>query len=280
MVKAADMHLLHQSDFYRMVDYRCHCLECSTTPEEYTRTFNFCFVRKGYFEYRVFRRNLEVHVGRVLITKAGTTHYTHHIANQPDVCSVLYFSNAFVSLLRETYQQAAWFFDNPDVQSLLLKCAPETDYIHFSLLHKSVASTSQLQRDEWVLDLVEQVMNTLTNEMPKPIASSLKRHHLSTVEKAKDYLLQHFDQEIHLQTLADHCCVSLFHFARIFKEMLGWSPHQYLSNIRLHHARVLMESTDKPVNDVAMLCGYSNTEHFSTSYRQRFGVAPSRHRTR
>jgi AraC-like DNA-binding protein len=274
------MHLLHQSDFYRMVDFRCHCMECSTTPEEYTRTFNFCFVRKGYFEYRVFRRNLEVHVGRVLISKAGTTHYTHHIANQPDVCSVLYFTNAFVERLREKYPAAAWFFDNPDVQSLLLKCTPEADYFHFMLLNKSAMKLPQLQRDEWALQLVEHVMNTLTNTLPQPIAPSLKRHHLSTVEKAKDYLLQHFDQDVHLQALADHCCVSLFHFARIFKEITGWSPYQYLTSIRLHHARVLMESTEQPVSEIALLCGYSNTEHFSTAYRQRFGVAPSLHRAR
>jgi AraC-like DNA-binding protein len=274
------MHLLHQSDFYRMVDFRCHCMECSTTPEEYTRTFNFCFVRKGYFEYRVFRRNLEVHVGRVLISKAGTTHYTHHIANQPDVCSVLYFTNAFVERLREKYAAAAWFFDNPDVQSLLLKCTPEADYLHFMLLNKSAMKLPQLQRDEWALQLVEHVMNTLTNTLPQPIAPSLKRHHLSTVEKAKDYLLQHFDQDVHLQALADHCCVSLFHFARIFKEITGWSPHQYLTSIRLHHARVLMESTEQPVSEIALLCGYSSTEHFSTAYRQRFGVAPSLHRAR
>ncbi len=277
-MKPPELQLLHQSDFYRITDYRCHCVECHTSAEEYTRSFNLCFVRSGYFEYRVFRRNLEVHVGRVLISKPGFTHYTHHIANQPDICSVFYLTDAFVQNMEQTYGAAAWFFKNREVQSLLLHCTPQMDYLHHRIITKAQGHRDTLQMDEWVLRLMETVIHTLTNQAPEPIAPGLKRHHLATVERAKEYMLANFNQNISLQTLADHCCVSIFHFARIFKSIMQLTPYQYLSHIRLSHAQVLLESTETAIAPIAFECGYVSAEHFATAYRQHFGVAPSLHR--
>ncbi len=278
-MKPAELHVLHQSDFYRITDYRCNCVECHTSAEEYTRSFNLCFVRSGYFEYRVFRRNLEVHVGRVLISKPGFTHYTHHIANQPDICSVFYLADSFVKSTEDSFPAATWFFNNREVQSLLLHCTPEIDYLHHRIINQKVhGQTDRLQTDEWVLRLLETIMHTLTNQAPTPVAPGLKRYHLATVERAKEYMLTHFNENISLQTLADHCCVSIFHFARIFKSIMQVTPYQYLSHIRLSHAHVLLGSTDAGIAAVAFQCGYASAEHFATAYRQHFGVVPSLHR--
>lgn len=270
----ADIHLLHSSGFYQVRDYKCNCVECHTSKLEYVNTFNLCFVRSGYFEFDVFRNKLEVHVGRVLITKPGSEHIAHHIDDQPDVCSVFDFKPDFYASLREHYRyELPWFFDNNEIHSMLMKCSPEMDYLHDRILR---ASGSDLHVDELVLKLVDRVMGTLGNRVDaEPLPASLKKFHLSTIEKAKNFMLTNFDKNIGLQQLADHCCVSLFHFSRIFKSVMKITPHQYLSEIRLNHARMLLENTKYPVTQIAMQCGYNSVEHFATAYKQRFESRPS-----
>jgi AraC family transcriptional regulator len=279
-VQSPDVHILHRSEFYQIRNYKCYCNECHTTKEEVANTFNFCFVRSGYFQYKVFRKELDVHVGRILITKEGSTHYTHHIDNQPDVCSVFDFTPAFHQSLREQYKsESNWFFENNDLHSIILNCNAEIDYLHYHILNKVNHGFDQLLIDDWVMRMVDKVMRMLGNKADiTPIPESLKRYHLSTIEKAKNYLLTHFDQNVSLQQLADHCCVSIFHFSRLFKSIMHASPYQYLSSIRLNHAKVLLETTHEAVTQIAFQCGYNSLEHFVTAYKQRYQTAPSAHR--
>ncbi|HEX8060510.1 MAG TPA: AraC family transcriptional regulator [Cyclobacteriaceae bacterium] len=260
-----------------MRDYKCHCVECHTSKPEYVNTFSLCFVRTGYFEFEVFRNNLEVHVGRVLITKPGSEHVARHIDDQPDVCTVFDFRNDFYESLREHYRyELPWFFENNEMHSLLIRCSPEVDYLHNRILKLP----QQLQTDELVLQLLDRVLKTLSNSNTiEPVPANLKKFHLVTIEKAKNYLLANFDRNIGLQQLAEHCCVSLFHFSRIFKAVMKVTPHQYLSEIRLNHAKILLENTKYPVTQVALQCGYNSVEHFATAYKQRFQMKPSEFRS-
>jgi AraC-like DNA-binding protein len=219
-----------------------------------------------------------VHVGRVLVTKPGSEHIARHIDEQPDVCSVFDFSQEFYESLKEHYRyDIPWFFENNDIHSLLLKCGPELDYLHDAVIKLTKpGNAQQLQIDDLVLRLVDRVMNTLgNNNNVEPVPSNLKRFHLTTIEKAKNFMLANFDRNISLQQLADHCCVSLFHFSRIFKAVMKITPHQYLSEVRLNHARVLLENTKYPVTQIALQCGYNSVEHFATAYKQRFETRPS-----
>jgi AraC family transcriptional regulator len=278
MVRPPEIHILHRSDFYSVRDYKCYCLECSTSKTEYTKSFLFCFVRSGFFEYQDFRRNHEVHIGRMLILKPDFEHITHHIDNQPDICSVFDFTPAFVESLTSHYQkEAGWFFQNRDIQSILLQCNGEIDFLHQQILNlTSKAKGERLLIDDLTIQLVNRVMSILGNAPDvAPITEALKKHHLSTVEMARDYIFKHFNEDVSLQLLSDHCCVSLFHFSRIFKSVMGMSPHQYLTDVRLQHAKSLLQSCKLPVTQIAFQCGFNSLEHFVSAYRLKFKTTPS-----
>ena len=277
----ADIHTLHVSEKYRILDFRCRCVNCSLSEPEYNNSFAITFVKTGYFEYRVFRNNLESHTGKVLISKPGFEHVTFHTNNQPDTSTTFEFKSEFADELKSHYPASlSWFLQNNDVHSILLKCTPEVDYLHHRILQSLISGTSsRLQIDEWVMDLVDELMRgvaKISNE--DPIQDSLKKYHLPTIENAKEYILQHFHENISLQQLADHCLVSPFHFSRIFKTITSISPHQYLSAIRLNHAKSLLNTTSLSIGEISFDCGFNSIEHFATSYRQRYGMSPSEFR--
>lgn len=278
-MKMADINILHQSDFYRIEDFRCHCEVCSLTAPEYNKSFSFSFIRKGFFEYQTFKRNDEVHAGRLLISKPGFEHRTRHIDNQPDIVTIFEFRrNFFDETILDIYgDKLAWLLKNNDIHSLMVNTMPELEYHHQRILHKiNSGKYLSLEIDELVIALLEKVMGLLgSGQTPGKIPDSLKQYHLGTVEKARDYLLAHFKENISLQRLAEHCLVSPFHFSRIFKTITKMSPHQYLVSIRLTHARVLLTETNSPVSDIAYECGFNSPEHFVTAFKQYYKMKPS-----
>jgi AraC family transcriptional regulator len=276
---APQIDILYSSGFFQIRNYKCHCVECDTSAVEYSNSFFICFVRSGYFEYQTFRRALEMHVGRVMFSKPGIEHRVRHIDNQPDICSVFDFSPEFYRSLQEHYNsQAGWFFKNRDLHSIMVRCAPEIDYLHGLILRQTLQPrTDRVLLDDWVLRLVDKLMNlALGNDPPlEPLSASLKKYHLQTVAQAKEYFLKHFSEDIGLHDVAAHCCLSLFHFSRIFKAIMKVSPHQYLNEIRLHHAQMLIEDSNLPVTQIALRSGFNSLEYFDTAYKQRFSSKPS-----
>lgn len=274
----ADVHLLHVSDFYEIRDFKCNCTECNTSASEFNDTLCFCFVRTGFFEYRTFKRNYDTHAGRVLISKPDYEHRVHHIDNQPDLCSVFNFTKAFYDKVKDEYKKVAgWFLENNDIHSILINTKAGIDYIHHCIAEKIFFQKhDHLLIDDLVLQLVDKTLLTLGNmKEPSPLSESLKKYHLGTVEKAKAFILQNFEKDISLQHLTDHCCVSMFHFSRIFKSIMQVSPYQYLISVRLHHAHMLLGSTSLPIAQIAFQCGFNSPEQFTTAYRQHFKTSPS-----
>ena len=277
----ADVHILHQSDLYKITDFRCHCNVCSVSDPEYNESLCFSFIRKGFFGYRTFRRNDEVHAGRVLISKPGYEHIASHIDGQPDITTVFEFTVDFFRKIQEQYKQPGWFLKNNDIHSLLLQSNPELDYLHNRIWKKvGKGNAANLQIDEMVIELLEKTIDILTSSKEIPIvADSLKQYHLRTVENARVYIFENFSQDISLQQLAKHCLVSPFHFSRIFKTIMNISPYQYLTEVRLNHAKVLLTTSEQSITDIAFACGFNSVEHFATAYRYRYHAGPSKFRT-
>lgn len=68
------------------------------------------------------------------------------------------------------------------------------------------------------------------------------------------------------------------HLQRLFQVHTGASPARFYMNLRLRRARLLLQQTRMPVLDVAMAVGFSSHSHFSRRYREKYGVAPVKHR--
>lgn len=280
-MEAPEISDLHKSDFYRIRDFKCNCTRCGTSDLEYNATFCICFVRSGYFQYRILDNKFDTHVGRVLVSKPDFEHATYHIDNQPDICTVFEFNARFYDSMKEVYgNENSWFFNNANIKSLLLQTHPGIEYYHRQILNALLHNKPDaLLVDEIVVKLVDAIIRCMGNVgMPQPLPESIRKYHLRTVEKATQYILNHFQGDISLQQLADYCCVSVFHFSRIFKAVTQQSPYQYLTAIRMTHARMLLETTPLQVKQIAGQSGFKSLEQFSASYHRYFAISPSQFR--
>lgn len=74
--------------------------------------------------------------------------------------------------------------------------------------------------------------------------------------------------------IAQHVCVSRRQLERIFKQYLNRVPSQYYLELRLNRARQLLQQTSTSIIQIGLSCGFSSGPHFSSAYRNFFGVTP------
>jgi AraC family transcriptional regulator len=87
-----------------------------------------------------------------------------------------------------------------------------------------------------------------------------------------DYVEAHLDDEHSLENLAEAAHFSPFHFHRIFKALTGETINNYVKRIRLQKAgSILLSDYERPVSEVAALCGFNSTAVFCRAFRTHFG---------
>lgn len=104
------------------------------------------------------------------------------------------------------------------------------------------------------------------------------QHTAMIIEEAMTYINEHFSQNIAIQDLSDHVGISSYHFIRTFKKETGFTPHEYLVNTRMAHARYLLKNTKLPVKDICFQTGFASESVFCSAFKKKQGLSPSQYR--
>ena len=99
---------------------------------------------------------------------------------------------------------------------------------------------------------------------------------LSSLKAAADYMEQNYMRKISVEELAALSGYSASHFARIFSNVYGVPPIQYLNQIRILHAKNLLRANQHTLNQIAQKCGFSNVYYFSRCFKQITGTTPAK----
>jgi AraC family transcriptional regulator len=97
--------------------------------------------------------------------------------------------------------------------------------------------------------------------------------------RGKDFLDSFHAEELALSEVARAACVSPYHFHRLFREVFGETPNQYLQRKRLERARDLLKSTARGVTEISLDVGFESSTSFSTLFRRTFGYSPRAYRS-
>jgi AraC family transcriptional regulator len=95
------------------------------------------------------------------------------------------------------------------------------------------------------------------------------------VHAVRERLQTELDREHTVSELARSVGMSMFHFTRVFTELVGESPHRYLGEARLRAAQSMLRA-GRSVTETCFACGFNSLSHFHHRFTGRYGVAPSR----
>ena len=107
------------------------------------------------------------------------------------------------------------------------------------------------------------------------IGTETARERKKRIDTVIDYILKNLQGDISLQTLSGIVHYSPFHFQKLFKDILGVSPKQYIIKLRLETAlHVMVVHPQKSIMEIAMECGFSSPAVFSRAIKNYFGESP------
>ncbi|MEM1244180.1 MAG: AraC family transcriptional regulator [Pseudomonadota bacterium] len=99
------------------------------------------------------------------------------------------------------------------------------------------------------------------------------------LQKVIAFIGEHLDEGLSLEQLSEICCLSKFHFHRLFTAFTGLSLQQYIRWLRLKRAaHQLIVSKDESIVNIAFNAGFNSHEVFSRAFKQLCGLSPSQFR--
>jgi len=221
-------------------------------------------VERGWFKLKYGRREWTLGAGSMFLSRPTEVYgYSHVKYAEPDTCLRVEFSGPIADQLRRSV------FRLPLV-------LPTTNRLSFLRLHLSslLSTAGEMSVDALACELVDAAANAQHH------GHRLYRHeqlcwYAERVVAARELIDCDPTADHSLWHLSSQVGMSVFLFARVFRELVGMPPHRYLVRRRLCRARDLLRS-GMPVTDVCYASGFNNLSHFINSFRAHFGVSPSR----
>ncbi|MCI0415408.1 AraC family transcriptional regulator [bacterium] len=203
-----------------------------------------------------------------LIFPAGRSCRVSHPISAEDDCLVVEFSvSCFQEVLEGVLHSSG--VTSVGTHSLLSPSAMAVRNLIWRRLKQKMASPLEVEETGVAL-LSHALLGSRENRMPQR-CNSLSRQ----VETAKVILLLHPEKNWSLHSLALALQCSPFHLTRMFREKVGVPLHRYLLHTRLARAVDLLLDTDKDLTTISLDLGFSSHSHFTASFRQLVGFAPS-----
>jgi len=103
---------------------------------------------------------------------------------------------------------------------------------------------------------------------------SLKASDIEKLHYAKLLIEQNISAPHTLVQLSRSIGLNDFKLKKGFKEIFGTTVFGYLHDLRMQEARRLLQDTVKSIHDISDYCGYAYVQHFTTAFRNKFGVTP------
>jgi AraC-like DNA-binding protein len=92
---------------------------------------------------------------------------------------------------------------------------------------------------------------------------------------ARDFARGHYAEAVRVEGMAKVAGMSPYHFVRSFARCFGETPHEYLTAVRLQHAKELLSVARRHVTDVCFDVGFESLGSFSSLFARRVGMSPS-----
>ncbi|MFB1050903.1 helix-turn-helix domain-containing protein [Paraliobacillus sp. JSM ZJ581] len=98
------------------------------------------------------------------------------------------------------------------------------------------------------------------------------------IAQAKQYIYQHFKENITLDRLSQLTHLNKFYLSHSFKDEVGQTPIEYLNYCRVEEAKVLLSTTNYSISQIATVVGYSAQSYFSEVFKKYESQSPSNYR--
>jgi len=253
---------LLQRPLISVSDFRCSAGPGDKPFTERYGCHSVSYVRKGSFACHTRGRTFELVAGSILVGFPGDEYVCTHDHACGDECLSFFLSAELVETIGDPAQ--VWRTG---------AAPPLGELMVLGELAQAVASgRSDIGLDEVGQMFASRFVEVVSGRSRQPLEVTA-RDRRRAVETAL-WIDANSQRDINLDAAASQTGISPFHFLRLFANVLGVTPHQYLVRSRLRHAARLLADEDGSVTDIAYDVGFGDLSNFVRTFLRAAGISP------
>jgi AraC-like DNA-binding protein len=253
--------------------------------------FAIKFVRDGIERYQIHDHSFTVHSGSYLLLNGQKEGRISIDSNQYVKGMCMNISNELITDVAATLQAPDTPVSDPELASFFYtRNFLENQYraSHNQLGRKLQEIDNRIRHDvfsaeEVTTDLFYQLAELLVADQVKvfkqlqsinTVKAETQRDLCRRVLRGREFIDSHFTESLTIEQIARNAGMSEYHFFRLFKQMTGSTPYQYILSSRLKMASSLLKA-DYSVSDAAITTGFSDIFSFSKAFKKHTGISPA-----
>ena len=253
---------------------------CTSGPqdrpfEERHEGVSIAIVMAGSFQYRSQATQELMTPGSLLLGNADQYYECGHEHGSGDRCLSFHYTSDFFEDLSESPGRRA-----SDAKFMMLRLPPCRELsplvARASIALQTLDAFTNDGWEELSLQLAAETLRLSADLSPDRGAAPPSA--VARVTRVLRSIEHQSDTSPSLATLAQNAGLSRYHFLRIFEQLTGLTPHQYLLRSRLREAATRLAAEPAKVLEIALDCGFGDLSNFNRAFRTEFGVNPRAYR--
>ena len=267
---------LFRSDLIRVLDYRCSGHD---GQDEIPQGHEIVLPRAGAFQRKDAHGAFLADPNQVLFYNEGQPYDISHPIGGRDSATVFIFAPSLLIEIIRIYDPEVENQPHQVFQHSHFTFATQLQTLQYRLLHANHLRTDTLEIEEQILTSVGEIIHALYRgqiAQHKYFSAKTERAHAEQVQVVRTFLNKHVRSRLQLKQIAAAVHLSPYHLCRVFKQNTGMTLHQYVRRLRLFNAaEEMLEIPQTRLDLLALEYGFANHGHFSTAFRQTFGMNPT-----
>lgn len=157
----------------------------------------------------------------------------------------------------------------------ITKFHPEVLHI-MKILANQNKKTGSLKREERLYGYFAVMVDYLLECLE--LQTIQRGNYSETLYLVLNYVLGHYKEEITLDVVGREVGINKYYLSKLFSGKIGYSFPEYLMRIRTEHARELLRTTTKRMDEIACECGFQSESSFFRNFKKITGVTPLKYR--
>lgn len=249
-------------------------VQCSHFHKYYEIYYLIHGSRKFFVEDTVYK----MYEGYLIIVSEGKVHKSTRIKDESYEKFLVCFSKSYLSDLYDEFM----YYEIKDCINKPCKFSGKNKVYIETLLNKMSFEASNPDNYSPVLlrNYINELIIFLVREKNYSMLYSDNHQNLmdNTIQKAIRYICSNYANNITLKKISEYTNMSPTYFSKKFSRETGFGFKEYLLNVRLRAASFMLVQTNKSVTEIAMQCGFNDSNYFGDVFKKNKGMSPTIYR--
>jgi len=126
-----------------------------------------------------------------------------------------------------------------------------------------------------ILELLVSLIRNYVDRIMTQKEYDIKTRNLERLNEVFKYIENNYQKKISIEQLSSITGISSYYFCRLFKKVTGQTPCNYVNQVRINKAELLLKTTDMNVTEIALSTGFNDINYFSRLFKKTKNKPPS-----